>query len=169
MLPMHTKIQSDWLGSIQYASLSHPERYAVLTSLIRASACGWITRNPGQLFLDTGLTIEVLESAFKNMGLSAMAFPQGWWLPKFILEQVGNGDALANNPMRCSVCRAIRLLDDYPDIVSAILKRYPELKPSYEELSKTGKIDTSRSPRKSATPITKSPPKPAKQETEDPY
>ena len=158
---MKTKLPVEWLSSPQYRKLSHQERFALLTSMIRASACGWIIRDPDQLFVDTGSKIEVLESAIKKLGSNVVHHADGWWLPFFIEQQVGIGDALAADNMSCSVCRAIRVLEsDYPEVVKTILTVYPTLKPRYSELCRTGKMKTSRT--KAESPNKNPPPPPPK-------
>jgi hypothetical protein len=82
---------------------------------------------------ETGLKPEVLPRAMEALPEWFTRTPKGYFIPGFIREQIGTGDALLNNNICKSLVRALVALGD-PSVSALVVKHYPELERSIKQI-----------------------------------
>lgn len=92
----------------------------------RMTLFGYAEVTPERFAFETGLPKEDLARAIQALPEWFTPLAKGYFVPGFIREQIGSGDALLNNNVCKGLVRALVALHD-DEVFALVLRHYPEL------------------------------------------
>jgi hypothetical protein len=92
----------------------------------RVTLFGYAQVTPERFAFETGLPKEGLARAIQALPDWFTPLPKGYFVPGFIREQIGCGEALLSNNVCKGLVRALVALND-PEVFALVMQHYPEL------------------------------------------
>lgn len=140
---MDTKISSAYWAHREVESADPQIKLAGLWMRTndRLTLFGYAEVTPERFAFETGLPKETLARAIEALAEWFTSTPKGYFVPGFIGEQIGRGDALLNNNVCKGLVRALTALHD-ANISALVLQHYPELEAALKVISSPKPLPT---------------------------
>lgn len=135
---MDTKFSSSYWAhpQVEAAPLELKLAGAWMRTNERVTLFGYAAVTPRKFAFETGCKEQDFERALDALSEWFVRAPGGYFMPKFIGEQIGRGDSLLANYVCKPLVRALEGLND-PQISALVLQFYPELEDALKVASFT--------------------------------